>query len=61
MVSVLDSSVVNPGFETRSGQTKDYKIDICCFSAKARIIKEKEQRFVNVSEWGDMFTFGLLF
>jgi hypothetical protein len=22
------------GFEPRSGQTKDYKIDICCFGAK---------------------------
>ena len=34
MVSVLASSVVDRGFEPRSGQTKDYKIDICCFGAK---------------------------
>ena len=34
MVSVLASSVVDRGFDPRSGQTKDYKIDICCFSAK---------------------------
>jgi hypothetical protein len=27
-------SVVNRGFEPRSGQTKEYKIGICCFSAK---------------------------
>ena len=27
-----------------SGQTKDYKINICCFSAKTRNTKEKEQR-----------------
>ena len=33
MVSVLTSSAVDRGFETRSGQTKDYKIGICCFSA----------------------------
>jgi hypothetical protein len=34
MVSVLASSAVDHGFEPRSGQTKDYKIGICCFSAK---------------------------
>jgi hypothetical protein len=30
--SVLDRSAIDRGFETRSGQTKDYKIGICCFS-----------------------------
>jgi hypothetical protein len=34
MVSVLASSAVGRGFEPRSGQTKDYAIGICCFSAK---------------------------
>jgi hypothetical protein len=34
MVSVLSSSAVDCGFEPQSGQTKDYEIDICCFSAK---------------------------
>jgi hypothetical protein len=34
MVSVLASSVVDCGFEPRSGQTKDNEIGICCFSAK---------------------------
>ena len=34
MVSVLASSAVDIGFKPRSGQTKDYKIGICCFSAK---------------------------
>jgi hypothetical protein len=34
MVSVLASSTVDRGFETRSSQTKDYKIGICWFSAK---------------------------
>ena len=33
MVSVLASSAVDRGFEPWSGQTKDYKIGICCFSA----------------------------
>jgi hypothetical protein len=32
MVSVLALSAVDHGFEPRSGQTKDYKIGICCFS-----------------------------
>jgi hypothetical protein len=44
---MLASSVVDRGFEPRSGQTKDYKIGICCFSAKhAALIKEKEQTLV---------------
>ena len=34
MVSMLASSAVDRGFEPRSGLTKDYKIGICCFSAK---------------------------
>ena len=34
MVCMLTSSVVDRGFEPRSGQTNDYKIGICCFSAK---------------------------
>ena len=34
MVSVLTSSAEGHGFDPRSGQTKDIKIGICCFSAK---------------------------
>jgi len=34
IVSVLTSSAVNRGFEPLSSQTNDYKIGICCFSAK---------------------------
>jgi hypothetical protein len=34
IVSVLVSSAVDNGFEARTGQTKDYKIDICCFPSK---------------------------
>jgi hypothetical protein len=41
MVSMLALSVVDRGFNPRSDQTKDYKIGICCFSAK-HSIKEKE-------------------
>ena len=32
MVSVLALNAVDCGFDSRSGQTKDYKIGICCFS-----------------------------
>ena len=43
MVSVLASSTVDCGFEPRSGQTKEYKIGMCCFSAK-HILSIKEIR-----------------
>jgi hypothetical protein len=46
MVSVLASSAVDHGFEPLSRQTKNFEIGICCFSAKACSIKEKEQRLV---------------
>ena len=56
MVSVLASSAVDPGFEPRSGQTKDYKIGICCFSAKHTALRRKSKDRLarnqnNVSEW----------
>jgi hypothetical protein len=41
MVSVFASSEVDRGFEPRSGQTKDYKIGICCFSAKHAALHAK--------------------
>jgi hypothetical protein len=41
MVSMLASSVVDRGFEPRSGQTKDYKSGICCFSAKHAALRRK--------------------
>ena len=66
MVSVLASSAVDRGFEPRSGQTKDYKIGICCFSAKHAALRKKSRDWLawnqnNVSEWSDMSTHGLLF
>ena len=66
MVSVLGSSVVDRGFEPRSGQTKDDKIGICCFSAKHAALRRKSKDFLarnqnNISEWSDMSTRGLLF
>ena len=41
VISVLAASVVDRGFEPRSGQTKDYKIGICCFSAKHAALRSK--------------------
>ena len=35
MVSVLTSSAVDRVFEPRLGQTKDFEIDICCFSSRS--------------------------
>jgi hypothetical protein len=43
MVSVLASSAVDRGFEPRSGQTKDYTIGICCFSAKHAALRRKSK------------------
>ena len=45
MVSVLASSVVDRGFDPRSGQTKDYEIGICCFSAKHPTLRRKSKDF----------------
>jgi hypothetical protein len=43
MVCVLDSSAVDRGFEPRSGQSKDDKTGICCFSAKQASLRIKEK------------------
>ena len=64
MISVLTSSVVDRGFEPWSGQTKDYNIGICCFSAKHTALSRKSNVWLarnrdNVSEWADMPIHGL--
>ena len=41
MVNMLASSPVPSGFEPRSDQAKDYKIGICCFSAKHAALRRK--------------------
>ena len=66
MVSVLASSVVDGGFEPRSGQTKNYTNGICRLSTeRAAFMKKKKDWFArnqdNVSEWGDMSIRGLSF
>jgi hypothetical protein len=66
MVSVLASSAVDSGFEPRSAQTKNYKIGICCFSAKHATLRRKSKDWLawkqnNVSEWSHMSSRGVLF
>ena len=66
IVSVLTSSAVDRGFEPLSGQTKDHKIGICCFSAKHAALRRKSKDWStrnqdNVSEWGNMSICKLLF
>ena len=66
MVSVLVSSAGDRGFEPRSGQTKDYKIGICCFSAMQAALRRKSKDCLarnqnKVSEWSDTYTRGLFF
>ena len=56
MVSVLASSAVDRVFEPRLGHTKDYKIGICCFSAKFVALRRKSKDWLaqnNVFEWSD--------
>jgi hypothetical protein len=66
MACVLTSSAVDRGFEPRSGQTKEYKIGISCFSAKHTVLRRKNKEWlareqVNVSECGDMSIHIMLF
>ena len=65
VVSVLALSAIDRGFEPQSGQTNDYKIDICCFSTKHAALMRKSKDWSprnhnNGSEWSDMSTRGLL-
>jgi hypothetical protein len=55
-----------PRFDPRSVQTKDYKMDICCLSAKHPALRRKIKDWLarnqtNVSEWSDISTRALLF
>jgi hypothetical protein len=66
MVNVFVRSWVRDGCEPRSSQIKDYKISMCCFSAKHAALKSMSKDWLaqnkdNVSEWSDMSTRGLLF
>ena len=66
MVCLLAWRIVDRGFEPRSGQTKDYKIDMCCLTAKHTALRRKSNDWLarnqdNVSGWGDMSIHVLLF
>ena len=66
MISVLDLDAVDYGFEPRSRQTKDYKIGICCFSAKHAAVRRKSKNCLarnqdNVSEWSNVSIRGCCF
>ena len=66
MVDVLSSSVVDRGFESRSGQTKGCKISICFFSAKYVALRSKSNDWFDrnrykVSKVRDMSSRCLLF
>jgi hypothetical protein len=55
-VSVLASSAIDGGDELRSCQTKEYKIGICCFSAKNAALRRKSKDWL-----ARIFIFFLLF
>ena len=66
MISLLASSAVYRGFEAQSGQTKEYKIGICCFSVKHAVLRRKSKDWLvrnqkYVLEWNNMSIRGLLF
>jgi len=61
MIILLIFSEVNHGSKPQSGQTKDIKIGICCFSVKHAALRRKSKDWLarsqnNVSEWSDMST-----
>jgi hypothetical protein len=66
LFSVLASSMIDRGFESRSGQTKDYAIGICVLSAKHATLRRKSKDWLpqnqdNMSKWSGMSTRRLLF
>jgi len=66
MISVLAPIVLDRGFEPLANQTKDYKVGICCFSAKHATLRCQNKDGLsrnqdNVSEWSGMFNRELLF
>ena len=59
IIVIKMSNAVGRAFDPRSGQIKDYKIGICCFSTKHLSLRRKSKdglarnQYI-VSEWGDM-------
>ena len=50
MVSVLASCVVDRRFVPRSNQTKDYKIGMCCFSAKHTALRRLSKDWLALNQ-----------
>jgi hypothetical protein len=61
MASVLASSAVDRVFEPRSGQTKDYNIDICHFSAKHAALWRKSKDWLARYLTTLSFSLGIVF
>ena len=62
IVGVLASSgVVVRRFKPWKGQTKDYNIGICCFSAKHAAKRRKSTEWSTQNQWGNTSIRGLLF
>jgi hypothetical protein len=66
IVSVLASSALDRGFESRLGQTKDYQLVFVAYNAKHAELRRKSKDWLarnqdNMSEWSDMYIRGLLF
>ena len=47
MFGVLASSAIDGGFDPLSGQTKDYKFGICCFSAKHAALRSRSKDWLD--------------
>ena len=59
-------SAIDRGFESRSGQIKDYDIGICCFSSKHAVLRRKSKDWLARNQdmcpsGDDMSIRGLLF
>ena len=66
MANVFASSVADRWVEPPSGQTKDYKIGICCFPSKHASFRSKSKDWLagnqdNMSKWGDISIRELVF
>ena len=46
LFSVLTSCAIDRGFELNLGQTNDYKIGICCFSAKHAALRRNNKHWL---------------
>jgi hypothetical protein len=57
----LNIAIIQQNYKPRSGQTKECKIGMCCFSAKNASLRRKSKDWLarnrnNVSKWSDMST-----